>query len=80
MEGLLAWLRGAEAQLDGGVAGMEKMAKAGKDGSHDQLTQQLSLCKASCLNCSNASRSITNSSTPKTLLFVLCPVRSSSPL
>lgn len=48
MESLLSWLRETEAQMNGGMAGMEKMEKAEKDGSCDQLTQQLSLCKASC--------------------------------
>ncbi|XP_073339006.1 microtubule-actin cross-linking factor 1 [Pagrus major] len=45
VESLLSWLRETEAQMNGGMAGMEKMEKAEKDDSHDQLTQQLSLCK-----------------------------------
>lgn len=36
--------------MNGGMAGMEKMEKAEKDDSHDQLIQQLSLCKVSCPN------------------------------
>ena len=44
MESLLSWLRETEAQMNGGMAGMEKMEK---DDDHDQLTQQLNLCKAS---------------------------------
>lgn len=47
MESLLSWLRETEARMNGGMAGMEKMEKAEKDDSHDQLTQQLSLCKVS---------------------------------
>lgn len=45
MESLLSWLRETEAQMNGGMAGMEKMEKAEKD--DNQLTQQLNLCKAS---------------------------------
>ncbi|XP_036948780.1 microtubule-actin cross-linking factor 1 isoform X5 [Acanthopagrus latus] len=45
VESLLSWLRETEARMNGGMAGMEKMEKAEKDDSHDQLTQQLSLCK-----------------------------------
>lgn len=48
VESLLSWLRETEARMNGGMAGMEKMEKAEKDDSHDQLTQQLNLCKASC--------------------------------
>lgn len=50
METLLSWLKETEAQMDGGMAKMEKMDKAEKDDNHDQLTQQLNLCKVSCLN------------------------------
>ncbi|XP_008298970.1 microtubule-actin cross-linking factor 1, partial [Stegastes partitus] len=42
VDSLLSWLKETEAQMD---RGMEKMEKADKDDSHDQLTQQLSLCK-----------------------------------
>uniref|UniRef100_A0A7N8YFS8 Microtubule actin crosslinking factor 1a n=1 Tax=Mastacembelus armatus TaxID=205130 RepID=A0A7N8YFS8_9TELE len=49
VESLLAWLRETEAQMDGGMARMEKMEKAEKDDNHDQLTQQLNLCKASLI-------------------------------
>nr|XP_033493657.1 microtubule-actin cross-linking factor 1, isoforms 1/2/3/5 isoform X20 [Epinephelus lanceolatus] len=45
VESLLSWLRETEAQMNGGMAGMEKMETAEKDDSHDQLTQQLNLCK-----------------------------------
>nr|XP_046274634.1 microtubule-actin cross-linking factor 1 isoform X9 [Scatophagus argus] len=45
VESLLSWLREAEAQMHGGMAGMEKIEKAQKDDSCDQLTQQLNLCK-----------------------------------
>ncbi|XP_028277958.1 microtubule-actin cross-linking factor 1 isoform X5 [Parambassis ranga] len=45
VESLLSWLRETEAQMDGGMAGMEKMKKAEKDDGHDQLTRQLNLCK-----------------------------------
>ncbi|XP_038580116.1 microtubule-actin cross-linking factor 1 isoform X3 [Micropterus salmoides] len=45
VESLLSWLRETEARMNGGMAGMEKMEKAEKDDSHDQLTQQLNLCK-----------------------------------
>ncbi|XP_051247419.1 microtubule-actin cross-linking factor 1 isoform X13 [Dicentrarchus labrax] len=45
VESLLSWLRETEAQMNGGMAGMEKMEKAKKDDGFDQLTQQLSLCK-----------------------------------
>uniref|UniRef100_A0A671XC21 Microtubule actin crosslinking factor 1 n=1 Tax=Sparus aurata TaxID=8175 RepID=A0A671XC21_SPAAU len=38
-----------EARMNGGMAGMEKMEKAEKDDSHDQLIQQLSLCKSSLM-------------------------------
>lgn len=48
VESLLSWLQETEAQMNGGMAGMEKMEKVEKDGSCDQLTQQL--CKASCPN------------------------------
>lgn len=44
VESLLSWLRETETQMNGGMAGMEKMEKAEND-SCDQLTQQLSLCK-----------------------------------
>lgn len=50
VETLLSWLRETEAQMDGGMSRMEKMDKAEKDDNHDQLTQQLNLCKVSCLN------------------------------
>lgn len=50
MESLLSWLRETEAQMDGGMARMEKMDKAEKDDNHDQLTQQLNLCKVRYLN------------------------------
>ncbi|XP_074468757.1 microtubule-actin cross-linking factor 1, isoforms 1/2/3/4/5 isoform X2 [Sebastes fasciatus] len=43
VESLLSWLRETEAQMNGGMAGMEKMEKAEKD--DNQLTQQLNLCK-----------------------------------
>uniref|UniRef100_A0A671XBJ7 Microtubule actin crosslinking factor 1 n=1 Tax=Sparus aurata TaxID=8175 RepID=A0A671XBJ7_SPAAU len=46
---LLSWLRETEARMNGGMAGMEKMEKAEKDDSHDQLIQQLSLCKSSLM-------------------------------
>ncbi|XP_040910082.1 microtubule-actin cross-linking factor 1 isoform X4 [Toxotes jaculatrix] len=45
VEGLLSWLKETEAQMDGGMAGMEKMDEAEKDDSRDQLTQQLNLCR-----------------------------------
>ena len=47
MERLLSWLKETEAQMDGGIAGMEKMEKSEKEDNCDQLTQQLNLCKAS---------------------------------
>lgn len=47
MEGLLSLLMEAEAQMNEGMAGMDKRERAEKDSSGDQLTQQLSLCKAS---------------------------------
>lgn len=49
MESLLCWLRETEAQMDGGIARMEKLEKAEKDDDCDQLTQQLNLCKVSCI-------------------------------
>ncbi|XP_044027803.1 microtubule-actin cross-linking factor 1 isoform X13 [Siniperca chuatsi] len=45
VESLLSWLRETEAQMNGGIAGMEKMEKAEKDDNRDQVTQQLNLCK-----------------------------------
>ncbi|KAM9839141.1 microtubule-actin cross-linking factor 1, isoforms 1/2/3/4 [Aulostomus maculatus] len=42
VESLLSWLRVTEAQMNGG---MEKMEKGAKDDNHDQLAQQLHLCK-----------------------------------
>ncbi|KAM6974296.1 uncharacterized protein LKV04_015934 [Tautogolabrus adspersus] len=45
VESLLSRLRETEAQMNGGMAGMEKMVKAGKHDNGDQLTQQLNLCK-----------------------------------
>ncbi|KAK2830737.1 hypothetical protein Q5P01_018668 [Channa striata] len=45
VERLLSWLKEAEAQMDGGMAGVEKMEKAEKDDDHDELTQQLRLCE-----------------------------------
>ncbi|XP_060948240.1 microtubule-actin cross-linking factor 1 isoform X2 [Limanda limanda] len=45
VERLLSWLKEAEAQTDGGIAGMEKMEKSEKEDNCDQLTQQLHLCK-----------------------------------
>ncbi|XP_034747884.1 microtubule-actin cross-linking factor 1 isoform X10 [Etheostoma cragini] len=45
VESLLSWLRETEAQMDGGMAGMEKMETAEKDDNGDQLTQQLNLCQ-----------------------------------
>ncbi|KAM9384120.1 microtubule-actin cross-linking factor 1, isoforms 1/2/3/4 [Pholidichthys leucotaenia] len=45
VESLLSWLREAEVQIEGGMAGMEKSEKTENDDSHDQLTQQLNLCK-----------------------------------
>lgn len=48
MESLLSWLQDTEAQMNGGMAGMENTDKAEEDESCDQLTQQL--CKASCPN------------------------------
>ncbi|XP_069572874.1 microtubule-actin cross-linking factor 1, isoforms 1/2/3/4 isoform X10 [Brachyistius frenatus] len=45
VERLLAWLREAEAQMDGGMAGMGEKEKEEKDKSPDQLTQQLNHCK-----------------------------------
>lgn len=47
MESLLSWLRETEAQMTGGMAGMERMEKAEDADPGDQLSQQLSLCKAS---------------------------------
>lgn len=47
MESLLSLLMEAEAQMNEGMAGMDKRERAEKDSSGDQLTQQLSLCKAS---------------------------------
>ncbi|XP_039977302.1 microtubule-actin cross-linking factor 1 isoform X2 [Xiphias gladius] len=45
VETLLSWLKETEAQMDGGMAGMEKMEEAKKDDNHDQLTHQLNLCR-----------------------------------
>ncbi|CAB1420217.1 unnamed protein product [Pleuronectes platessa] len=45
VERLLSWLKEAEAQMDGGIAGMEKMEKSEKEDNCVQLTQQLHLCK-----------------------------------
>ncbi|XP_047185982.1 microtubule-actin cross-linking factor 1 isoform X7 [Scophthalmus maximus] len=45
VESLLSWLKGTEAQMDGGMARMEKMGKSEKDDDCDQLTHQLNLCK-----------------------------------
>lgn len=47
MESLLSLLMEAEAQMNEGMAGMDKRERAEIDSSGDQLTQQLSLCKAS---------------------------------
>lgn len=48
VEHLLSLLRETEAHMNGGMAGMDQMQKVDKVGHHDKLTQQLSLCKASC--------------------------------
>lgn len=48
VEHLLSWLRETEAHMNEGMAGLDQMQKADKVGHHDKLTQQLSLCKASC--------------------------------
>lgn len=45
VESLLSWLRETEAQMTGGMAGMERMEKAEDADPGDQLSQQLSLCK-----------------------------------
>lgn len=45
MESLLSLLMEAEAQMNEGMAGMDKRERPEKDSN--QLTQQLSLCKAS---------------------------------
>ncbi|XP_029919029.1 microtubule-actin cross-linking factor 1 isoform X3 [Myripristis murdjan] len=45
VESLLSWLMETEAQMDGGMTGMEKMVKTEGENSHDQLIQQLHLCK-----------------------------------
>lgn len=50
VEKLLSWLRETEAQMDGGVTGMEGTDKTKGDQSHAQLTQQLQLCKVSYCN------------------------------
>lgn len=47
MNHLLSMLMEAEDQMNEGTAVMDKRERAGKDSSCDQLTQQLSLCKAS---------------------------------
>lgn len=47
MERLLSMLMEAEAQMNEGMAVVDKREREGKDSSCDQLTQQLSLCKAS---------------------------------
>lgn len=49
VERLLSMLMEAEAQMNEGTAVMDGRKRAGKDSSCDQLTQQLSLCKASAL-------------------------------
>ncbi|XP_071060901.1 microtubule-actin cross-linking factor 1, isoforms 1/2/3/4/5-like [Pseudochaenichthys georgianus] len=45
VENLLSWLRETEAQMSGGMAGMDKMETAEKEDHGDQRTQQLNLCK-----------------------------------
>lgn len=45
VEHLLSMLMEAEAQMNKGMALMDKRERAGIDSSCDQLTQQLSLCK-----------------------------------
>ena len=50
VENLLSWLRETEAQMTGGMAGVEKMEEPEKDVTFNQLIQQLSLCKASAPN------------------------------
>ncbi|XP_069372125.1 microtubule-actin cross-linking factor 1, isoforms 1/2/3/4/5 isoform X7 [Paralichthys olivaceus] len=45
VESLLSWLKETEAEMDGGIAGMEKMEKSEKEDNCAQLTQQLNLCK-----------------------------------
>lgn len=47
MEHLLSMLMEAEAQMNEEMDVMDKRERAGKDGSCEPLTQQLSLCKAS---------------------------------
>lgn len=47
VENLLSWLRETEAQMSGGMAGMDTMETAEKEDHSDQRTQQLNLCKAS---------------------------------
>lgn len=46
MDNLLSWLMDTEAQMNGGMARMERMEKSEKDGNQDQLTQQLHQCQA----------------------------------
>ncbi|KAK5883260.1 hypothetical protein CesoFtcFv8_019610 [Champsocephalus esox] len=55
VENLLSWLRETEAQMSGGMAGMDKMETAEKEDHSDQRTQQLNLCKE--LQASLAARS-----------------------
>lgn len=64
VERLLSMLMEAEAQMNEGMAVMDKRERAGKDSSCNQLTQQLSLCKASTsrLHSSTASNAVRQSS------------------
>ncbi|KAK1880814.1 Microtubule-actin cross-linking factor 1 isoforms 1/2/3/5, partial [Dissostichus eleginoides] len=59
VENLLSWLRETEAQMSGGMAGMDKMETAEKEDHSDQLTQQLHLCKASSVRSEELQASLT---------------------
>lgn len=80
MERLLSMLTEAEAQMNEGTAVMDKREKAGKDSSCDQLTQQLSLCKASASK-SLHSATVCDRVVPLfSLTSVLCISSSGSPV
>ncbi|KAI4818359.1 hypothetical protein KUCAC02_011702, partial [Chaenocephalus aceratus] len=59
VENLLSWLRETEAQMSGGMAGMDTMETAEKEDHSDQRTQQLNLCKASSVRSEELQASLT---------------------
>lgn len=80
VERLLSMLMEAEDQMNEGTVVMDKREMAGKDSSCEQLTQQLSLCKASPSKSLHSATGCDRVEPLFSLTSVLCISSSGSPV